>query len=104
MQDEESVSFVVIAYNEEDHVAQTLDAITRLDGLGEHEIIVVDDCSRDSTARIVTDISKHNPHVRPVNLQWSTPTSSFPLIGWLVPARPSRATMRSAELPYRTAT
>jgi GT2 family glycosyltransferase len=68
MQDEESVSFVVIAYNEEDHVAQTLDAITRLDGLGEHEIIVVDDCSRDSTARIVTDISKHNPHVRPVNL------------------------------------
>jgi GT2 family glycosyltransferase len=62
------VSFVVIAYNEATNIARTLDAIGALDGLAEHEVIVVDDGSRDRTAAIVRDISKADPRVRLIEL------------------------------------
>jgi Glycosyl transferase family 2 len=47
------VSFVVIAFNEERAILDTLGAIERLDALGDHEIIVVDDGSTDRTAELV---------------------------------------------------
>lgn len=44
------LSFVVIAYNEEHNLRACLDAIEAQDGLGAHEIVVVDDGSTDGTA------------------------------------------------------
>lgn len=68
MPDGAIVSFVVIAYNEAANIARTLATITALKGLGEHEIIVVNDGSRDSTAQIVADIAARNPRVRLIDL------------------------------------
>lgn len=68
MSDEKFISFVVIAYNEATNIARTLDAITALTGLGEHEIIVVNDGSPDRTADVVADIACRNPHVRLIDL------------------------------------
>jgi GT2 family glycosyltransferase len=62
------VSFVVIAYNEAANIARTLTAINGLEELGAHEVIVVDDGSRDRTAEIVTGISRTDPNVRLVEL------------------------------------
>jgi hypothetical protein len=67
--DATSVSFVVIAYNEAANIARTLAAITGLEGLNEHEVIVVDDGSRDGTAEIVADIAAQNPSVRLIQLK-----------------------------------
>ena len=68
MSEELLVSFVVIAYNEADNISRALAAITELEGLGEHEIIVIDDGSRDGTAKIVMDIALGNPRVRIIEL------------------------------------
>ncbi len=57
----ESVSFVIIAFNEEANIARAIFAITGLEGLGDHEIIVVNDGSRDGTARVVRDIARRDP-------------------------------------------
>jgi GT2 family glycosyltransferase len=57
------VSFVIIAYNEEANIANAIRAISALDGLGGHEIIVVDDGSRDKTAKIVKEIAATNEAV-----------------------------------------
>jgi GT2 family glycosyltransferase len=62
------ISFVVIAYNEAANIARTLAAITELEGLSEHEILVVDDGSCDGTAQIVADIAARNPCVRLIAL------------------------------------
>lgn len=66
---EETVSFVVIAYNEAANIAHALAAITELDGLGEYEIIVVDDGSHDKTAQIVEDIAGKNSRVHLIRLR-----------------------------------
>jgi len=66
--EETFVSFVVIAYNEAANIARTLGAITALEYLGDHEVIVVDDGSRDGTGRIVADIAMQNPQVRLIDL------------------------------------
>jgi hypothetical protein len=66
--DKNFVSFVVIAYNEAANIARTLAAISKLDDLGEHEIIVINDGSRDCTAQIVADIAARNPCVKLVDL------------------------------------
>jgi hypothetical protein len=63
------VSFVVIAYNEEAAIARTLTAIAALDRLGDHEVIVVDDGSRDSTAAIVAGLATENPGLRLIELK-----------------------------------
>jgi hypothetical protein len=65
--DSNSVSFVVIAFNEEANIARAISAIAGLEGLGEHEIIVVNDGSRDGTARVVEDIARRDPAVRLIN-------------------------------------
>src|ERR1035441_4852462 len=66
--EETFVSFIVIAYNEVANIARTLAAITDLEDLGEHEVIVVDDGSRDSTVQIVSELAEQNPCVRLIAL------------------------------------
>lgn len=68
MSEETFVSFVVIAYNEAGNIARALDAISRLDDLGEHEIIVVDDGSHDCTGQVVASIALRNPCVHLIEL------------------------------------
>jgi glycosyltransferase involved in cell wall biosynthesis len=68
MPEETFVSFVIIAYNEAANIARALTAITELEDLGDHEVIVVDDGSRDKTAQIVADIAAQDPHVRFIRL------------------------------------
>jgi GT2 family glycosyltransferase len=68
MPEETFVSFVIIAYNEAANIARALTAITELEDLGDHEVIVVDDGSRDNTAQIVADIAAQDPHVRFIRL------------------------------------
>ncbi len=58
-----NISFVVIAYNEDHHIAQCLESIERLDGIGEHEVIVVDDGSTDTTACLVDEFAMSHPSV-----------------------------------------
>jgi glycosyltransferase involved in cell wall biosynthesis len=62
----ESVSFVVIAFNEEANIASTISSITELDGLAEYEIIVVNDGSSDRTTEIVSDIAASNANVKQI--------------------------------------
>ena len=62
------VSFVVIAYNEAKNIGRTLDAITSLSGLARHEVIVVNDGSRDGTADIVRDRAARDPRIRLIDL------------------------------------
>jgi GT2 family glycosyltransferase len=58
-------SIVVIAFNEAARIGRCLDALTRQDHTGEHEIIVVDDGSTDETAEIA---ARYAPAVRVVRL------------------------------------
>jgi Glycosyl transferase family 2 len=62
------ISFVIIAYNEAANIAQTIAAIMALDELGEHEIIIVDDGSRDLTVPIVKEIAAASDTVRLIEL------------------------------------
>jgi GT2 family glycosyltransferase len=62
----ESVSFIVIAFNEEANIASAISSITELDALGEYEIIVVNDGSSDRTAEIVDAIAAHNANVKQI--------------------------------------
>ena len=68
MGEEDYVSFVVIAYNESANIAAAIGAITVLDGLGKHEVIVVDDGSHDGTAGIVAALAERDPHIRLIRL------------------------------------
>ncbi|RJQ47408.1 MAG: glycosyltransferase [Nitrospiraceae bacterium] len=51
------VSVIIPAYNAEKTIRQCLDSLMRQDYTGEHEIIVVDDGSTDSTPDIVSEFS-----------------------------------------------
>lgn len=64
------VSFVVIAYNEAGNIGRTLDGITALAGLEpeRHEIIVVNDGSRDGTGNVVSGRAARNPHIKLIDL------------------------------------
>ena len=68
MSDVISVSFVVIAYNEADGIARALGAISALVGVGDHEVVVVNDGSRDRTGQVVAEIAACDRHVRLINL------------------------------------
>ena len=62
------LSFVVIAYNEAGNIGRTLDAITSLSGLGDYEIVVVNDGSRDGTPDIVRDRAAASPRITLIDL------------------------------------
>lgn len=68
MSEELLVSFVIIAYDEAANIARSVGAITELEDLGAHEIIVIDDASTDGTAKIVADIAKHDPCIQLIEL------------------------------------
>ena len=59
-----NVSFVVIAYNEARVIARCLDSILAQKDLGDYELIVVDDGSKDETAKIVTEYVKKNASIK----------------------------------------
>jgi hypothetical protein len=61
------VSFVVIAFNEQEEIDNTLAAIDALSSLPHHEIIVVDDGSTDRTAERVRTYGASHPCVRLVS-------------------------------------
>lgn len=61
-------SFVIIAYNEARNIGRALDAISSLTGLRDHEVIVVNDGSRDGTADVVRNRAARDPHVRLIDL------------------------------------
>lgn len=62
-----SVSVVVAARNEEKNIRHCLDALSKQD-YPNFEIIVVDDRSRDETAKIVTDFAGHESSLRLVRV------------------------------------
>ena len=68
MPEDDLVSFVVIAYNEEGNIARTLASIAALRQLGQHEIIVVNDGSQDDTAAIVRQLAAVSPQIRLIDL------------------------------------
>ncbi len=58
------VSIIVIAYNEESRISYCLDALLAQDTHTPYEVIVVDDHSRDSTARIVAEFQASHSNLR----------------------------------------
>ena len=68
MSAEDFVSFVVIAHNEAANIARTLAAIAGLKDLGDYEIIVVNEGSRDRTTQIVADIAELNSDIKLIDL------------------------------------
>jgi len=69
MSDTLRLSVVIPAHNEQSSIAQTVTAVAeRLTAEGiDHEILVVDDGSRDATARIVARLAEADPSVRCVH-------------------------------------
>ena len=63
------VSFVVIAHNEAANIELALRSILAQNV--DSEIIVIDDGSRDRTARVVEQVAMDNPAVRLVRLGWN---------------------------------
>jgi succinoglycan biosynthesis protein ExoA len=70
--DVESVSFVVIAFNEAANIASAITSIIEQQGLDDYEIVVVNDGSSDRTAEIVADIAAANAQVRQIVLPDNT--------------------------------
>lgn len=55
-----NVSFLIIAYNEECTIRRCLDSILAQNNLDDYEIIIVDDGSKDQTAKIVQEYADKN--------------------------------------------
>jgi dolichol-phosphate mannosyltransferase len=62
-----TVSFVVPAFNEEMNVPRLVDAIVQFYDEYIHEIIIVNDNSRDGTAEVALEVAKREPRVKLVN-------------------------------------
>jgi SAM-dependent methyltransferase len=63
----QAVSVVVPCHNEEMNVGPLVDALCGYFGPYIHEILIVNDNSRDHTAQVVSEISRRNPRVRLVD-------------------------------------
>ena len=59
-----SVSVIIPAHNEEEHLAGTLASLWAQDYPGEAEFIIVDDRSTDRTADVVRDAAARDPRIR----------------------------------------
>jgi glycosyltransferase involved in cell wall biosynthesis len=68
MSDSISVSFVVIAYNEASNIKRMLQSVMDLDMPSNHEVIVVDDGSRDGTSAVVRQVAAADARVRLITL------------------------------------
>lgn len=55
------VSVIVLTYNQEDTIGEALDSILAQEAPFDYEIVVSDDCSYDSTARICRDYADFYP-------------------------------------------
>ncbi len=59
------LSIILPVYNEEDNLSQVHNEISlALDGIYKYEIIFVDDASKDSSRKILENLSKMDPYVR----------------------------------------
>jgi glycosyltransferase involved in cell wall biosynthesis len=61
------LSVVIPARNEEPRISGQLDAITAQEWEGTWELVVVDNCSTDATAAVVSDYARRHPRVRLVH-------------------------------------
>src|SRR4051794_20900659 len=61
-------SFVVMAHNEEAHIERTLRSISSQRGLGNYEVVVVDDGSTDATAHVAARHAATEPAVTVIRL------------------------------------
>lgn len=61
-----SVSVVVPCHNEEANVRPLVERLDELFGEYIHEIVLVDDNSRDGTRRVIDDLAEGDPRIRPV--------------------------------------
>jgi dolichol-phosphate mannosyltransferase len=70
----DSISFVMPMYNEEDNIASSISSIKKVAGelASDFEIVVVDDASTDSSAKIVSEIASSDASVRLFILNWNT--------------------------------
>jgi len=62
-----TVSFIVIAYNEERNIARTLRSIVGQTNLPTYEVVVVNDGSKDNTLKVVTELAAEFPAIRVVD-------------------------------------
>ncbi len=62
-----STSFVVPCHNEEMNVGPLVESVLRYYGPYVHEIVIVNDGSRDRTAEVTMEIARQEPRVRLVN-------------------------------------
>lgn len=74
------VSVVITAYNEERYIEETLESLMR-QSYSELEIIVVDDCSTDSTVSIVSKISKKDPRIQLIRMKKNAGQSAASNVG-----------------------
>ncbi len=61
-----SVSVVVPCHDEEENVAPLVDGLRELYGDYLHEVVLVDDASRDGTRQVLEGLAAQDPRVRPV--------------------------------------
>jgi len=65
-----SVSFIVLALNEEAHIEATVRAVSKaVEGstLSDHEIVLVNDGSTDKTGEVMEHLAVHNPKIKVVH-------------------------------------
>lgn len=71
-----SLSVVVPCYNEEKNIRETVDSLFRSDYPGLKKVIIVDDCSTDSSWKIIQEIAKENKKVLAVKTPHNTGKAS----------------------------
>lgn len=61
------LSIIIPVYNGQDYIGRCLGSVLNQSGVGEHEIIVVNDGSTDNTEKIVKSIAKKNKNIKLIN-------------------------------------